>query len=514
MRALSIGFAGGDGVPTLQAALNRHGPAPYEARLHAALGDLYLEKERYQDAAEAYRAYRKAPADGPGGAAAAGRVPLRRTNAAASLAGARRQARTGRWLRSEERILAGEPRDLDPRVSAAVEANLLDLAQYHHALAQARLRARTSTRRYAGTSDYPRRVRRFARGARDAPVARRPAVRWRSDSRKQRLSTSWAAYCMQRIPPLRARATRRSLHTRKRRPAVAGGCARGLAGSARRFRRSVTRTRFPDRTEVPAVLTRTDAQRFRRRRPRPRGIGRAAHAGARTARRPSSSSASPGLCSRTPSSTRRDTRKPNAPSANSKHGSRRATPNVSTVRRAARRVGLPASRGATGRGRSRGAVERFLRVAQRRSRTRASAPRRNSMRRPCCSTPAMEPCSAPCSKPSARSHPQHELAPTRRASSRSPISRPARTQQAAIELERVAAREGEDSEIRRTALWQAAELYAEAERPCSRDARVCRVCAALPGAVRRPPSMRGRNLRILRRDAGDAAGRSAGSRRS
>jgi tetratricopeptide (TPR) repeat protein len=39
-RALSIGFAGADGVPTLQAALNRHGPAPYEAQLHGALGDL------------------------------------------------------------------------------------------------------------------------------------------------------------------------------------------------------------------------------------------------------------------------------------------------------------------------------------------------------------------------------------------------------------------------------------------------------------------------------------------
>ena len=57
-RALSIGFA---------AARRDHSagrPQPARARtvrsaVHAALGDLYLEKERYQDAAEAYRAYAK-----------------------------------------------------------------------------------------------------------------------------------------------------------------------------------------------------------------------------------------------------------------------------------------------------------------------------------------------------------------------------------------------------------------------------------------------------------------------
>ena len=42
----------------------QHGPAPYESRLYRALGDLYVEKERYQDGAEAYRAFaRRQPLD-------------------------------------------------------------------------------------------------------------------------------------------------------------------------------------------------------------------------------------------------------------------------------------------------------------------------------------------------------------------------------------------------------------------------------------------------------------------
>ena len=58
-RRMSITFVAADGVQSLQAALNRHGLRPYEPQLYRSLGDLYLEKERYQDAAETYRAFAK-----------------------------------------------------------------------------------------------------------------------------------------------------------------------------------------------------------------------------------------------------------------------------------------------------------------------------------------------------------------------------------------------------------------------------------------------------------------------
>ncbi|RPI12572.1 MAG: hypothetical protein EHM60_11470, partial [Lysobacterales bacterium] len=60
LRALAITFAAAEGPATLQLAVARHGATVYESRLYQALGDLYVEKERYQDGAEAYRAFARA----------------------------------------------------------------------------------------------------------------------------------------------------------------------------------------------------------------------------------------------------------------------------------------------------------------------------------------------------------------------------------------------------------------------------------------------------------------------
>ena len=64
LRALSLMFAAQSGAESLQAALSRRGPAPYESRLYRALGGLYVEKERFQDGAEVYRSFaRRQPLD-------------------------------------------------------------------------------------------------------------------------------------------------------------------------------------------------------------------------------------------------------------------------------------------------------------------------------------------------------------------------------------------------------------------------------------------------------------------
>jgi hypothetical protein len=139
MRAMSVTFAAGDGVQSLQAALNRHGVAPYEPQLYRSLGDLYLEKERFQDARDVPRICEAADAH---------RAPLLLVAATQAY---ERGGFTALVLDGKRELVAGygptsrfwqvNRANLDPRVVAAVETNLLDLAQHHHALAKKNGRA-------------------------------------------------------------------------------------------------------------------------------------------------------------------------------------------------------------------------------------------------------------------------------------------------------------------------------------------------------------------------------------
>jgi len=56
-RVSSIGFAYLDGPESVTKYFNRHGARPYAFIVYTNLGDLYLEQERYQDAADAYHAF-------------------------------------------------------------------------------------------------------------------------------------------------------------------------------------------------------------------------------------------------------------------------------------------------------------------------------------------------------------------------------------------------------------------------------------------------------------------------
>jgi tetratricopeptide (TPR) repeat protein len=136
LRVLAITFAAADGPSSLRRTVARHGPIPYEARLYQSLGDLYVEKERYQDGAEAYRAFAaERPLDPQ-----APLLIVRATDAYAKggftalvLDGKRQLVeqygpRSAFWRSNAPNI--------DPLVSAAVRASLLDLARHHHALAQ------------------------------------------------------------------------------------------------------------------------------------------------------------------------------------------------------------------------------------------------------------------------------------------------------------------------------------------------------------------------------------------
>lgn len=57
LRVLGITFTYEDGAPTITQVFNEIGPRPYQHRVYQALGNLYLEKKRYKDAADAFSQY-------------------------------------------------------------------------------------------------------------------------------------------------------------------------------------------------------------------------------------------------------------------------------------------------------------------------------------------------------------------------------------------------------------------------------------------------------------------------
>jgi tetratricopeptide (TPR) repeat protein len=57
LRVMSITFSYNDGTPSLEKYAQQRGARPYDWLLYARLGDLYVDKQRYQDGASVYRAY-------------------------------------------------------------------------------------------------------------------------------------------------------------------------------------------------------------------------------------------------------------------------------------------------------------------------------------------------------------------------------------------------------------------------------------------------------------------------
>lgn len=135
-RALSLDFSYLDGAKSIDAALAGRGSPVYTHLLYAQLGDLYLAKERYTDAADTYRAYvQRAPDSDP--------APLLLLQAlAAYTKGGFLELVVDAKREFASRYSLGQPywngRTLEgqPAVVRDLKANLRDLAEYHHALAQ------------------------------------------------------------------------------------------------------------------------------------------------------------------------------------------------------------------------------------------------------------------------------------------------------------------------------------------------------------------------------------------
>lgn len=135
-RVLSISFSYLNGPESVSAHFKATGRRPYTYVVYRKLGNLYLDKERYQDAAAAYRAFVSLEPDDA-------RAPLmlvdvikayKRAGFADLVLGAKREfveqygPKSPYWSEFSHAE--------QPEVAAALKANLADLAAYHHAEAQ------------------------------------------------------------------------------------------------------------------------------------------------------------------------------------------------------------------------------------------------------------------------------------------------------------------------------------------------------------------------------------------
>jgi tetratricopeptide (TPR) repeat protein len=135
-RVMSITFSYLDGPKTIQDFVRRHKPRPYSYLLYARLGDLYMEKERYTDAADSYRAFVSQDRNNE-------KAPLLETQAieAYQKGGFPQLVLQGKKEFVENYSFGtaywqGRQPSSEPQVVAVLKTNLKDVAQYYHAQAQ------------------------------------------------------------------------------------------------------------------------------------------------------------------------------------------------------------------------------------------------------------------------------------------------------------------------------------------------------------------------------------------
>jgi tetratricopeptide (TPR) repeat protein len=135
-RVMSITFSYLDGPITVDQFVKHRKPRPYSYLLYARLGDLYIEKERYTDAADSYRAFVSQDRNNE-------KAPLLEMQAieAYQKGGFPQLVLQGK-KEFVENYSFGTPywqgRDVnqEPKVVAVLKTNLKDVAQYYHAQAQ------------------------------------------------------------------------------------------------------------------------------------------------------------------------------------------------------------------------------------------------------------------------------------------------------------------------------------------------------------------------------------------
>jgi cellulose synthase operon protein C len=135
-RVMSITFSYGDGPKSIADFVKHRKPRPYFYLMYARLGDLYMEKERYTDAADSYRAFVSQDRNNE-------KAPLLEMQAieAYGKGGFPQLVLQGKKEFVENYSFGtaywqGRTSKTEPQVVAVLKTNLKDVAQYYHAQAQ------------------------------------------------------------------------------------------------------------------------------------------------------------------------------------------------------------------------------------------------------------------------------------------------------------------------------------------------------------------------------------------
>jgi cellulose synthase operon protein C len=136
LRVMSIACSYLDGAKTVDQLLATRGATPYAWLLYSRLGDLYVQKQRFQDAASTYRAFvARDPVDEHAPTLSNQAIAAYAKGGFADLV----VEGKGEYVRSygfKTAFWKGRERAAFPQVVSELKSNLKDLAQYYHAQAQ------------------------------------------------------------------------------------------------------------------------------------------------------------------------------------------------------------------------------------------------------------------------------------------------------------------------------------------------------------------------------------------
>jgi tetratricopeptide (TPR) repeat protein len=141
LRVMSITFSYLDGAESVDRFVARRGEPPYAYLLYSRLGDLYVEKQRYQDGADAYRAFvARDPADENAPSLAMQAIEAYRKGGFDQLVLDGKRDYVERYNFAGG-FWQGRERAAYPQVVAELKTNMKDVATYYHATAQKSKRA-------------------------------------------------------------------------------------------------------------------------------------------------------------------------------------------------------------------------------------------------------------------------------------------------------------------------------------------------------------------------------------
>jgi tetratricopeptide (TPR) repeat protein len=136
LRVMSIAFSYQEGAKSLDALVAARGVPPYAWLMYSRLGDLYVQKQRYQDAASTYRAFvARDPVDEHAPTLSDQAIAAYSKGGFADLV-VEGKAEYVRSYGLQTAFWKGRERRNYPQVVQALKTNLHDLAEYYHAVAQ------------------------------------------------------------------------------------------------------------------------------------------------------------------------------------------------------------------------------------------------------------------------------------------------------------------------------------------------------------------------------------------